>query len=173
MSEDLNKLQNAYKLHQQGRLVEAASIYEQLIRRDSKNYDALHFLGTIKASLGEFVEAQKLLERSLGSKKNKIAYVENYASILFLSRDYERAVQICTKTIKENDNTETIQYVLAISLYKQNRLDEAIKQFGLLLSLYPNHLAGNNEKASVLAELERYDEESTNDQSEICGSIFE
>jgi hypothetical protein len=158
MSEDLNKLQNAYKLHQEGRLVEAASIYEQLIRRDSKNYDALHFLGTIKASLGEFVEAQKLLERSLGSKKNKIAYVENYASILFLSRDYERAVQICTKTIKENDNTETIQYVLAISLYKKNRLDEAIKQFGLLLSLYPNHLAGNNEKASVLAELEQYDE---------------
>jgi protein O-GlcNAc transferase len=158
MSEDLNKLQNAYKLHQQGRLVEAASIYEQLIRRDSKNYDALHLLGTIKASLGEFVGAQKLLERSLGSKKNKIAYVENYASILFLSRDYERSVQICTKTIKENGNTETIQYVLAISLYKQNRLNEAIKQFGLLLSVYPNHLAGNNEKASVLAELERYDE---------------
>ena len=158
MNEDLNKLQKAYRLYQQGQLVDAANIYEKLIRRDSKNYDALHFLGAIKASLGDFSEAKKLLERSLASKKNKIAYVENYASILFMSQDYDRAVQICTAAIKESGNTETLRYVLAISLYKQSRLDEAIDQFDLLLSLYPNHLAGNNEKGSVLAELKRYDE---------------
>ena len=158
MSEDLNELQNAYKLNQLGRLIEAASICEQLISRNSNNFDALHLLGTIKASLGEFVEAQQFLDRSLGSKRNKIAYLENYASILFLSRDYERAVKICRKAIKDNYNTETTQYVLAIALYKQNNLHEAIQQFDLLLSLFPNHLAGNNEKGSVLAELKRYDE---------------
>jgi protein O-GlcNAc transferase len=158
MNKDLNKLQEAYRLHQQGQLVDAANICEKLIRRDSKNYDALHLLGIIKTSLGDFAEAKKLLERSLASKNNKIAYVENYASILFMSQDYDRAVQICTAAIEESGNTETLVYALAASLYKQGRLNEAIDQFDLLLSLYPNHLAGNNEKGSVLAELMRYDE---------------
>src|SRR4029077_12302909 len=121
MNEDLNKLQRAYRLHQQGQLVDAANICEKLIRRDSKNYDALHLLGIIKTSLGDFAEAKKLLERSLASKNNKIAYVENYASILFMSQDYDRAVQICTTAIEESGNTETLVYALAVSLYKQGR----------------------------------------------------
>ena len=158
MSEDLKELQSAYQLHQQGRLVEAAGIYEHLIRRNPKNYDALHLLGTIRASFGKYSEAKTLLERSLASEKNKIAYVENYATILFLSHDYERAVQICKETINKNGRTETLQYVLAISLYKQRRFNEAINEFSSLLSAYPRHLAGNNEKASALAELGRYDE---------------
>ena len=158
MNKDLNKLQEAYRLYQEGQLVDAAIICEKLTRQDPKNYDALHLLGIIKASLGNFAEAKKLLERSLASKKNKIAYVENYASILFMSQDYDRAVQICTTAIEESGNTETLVYALAVSLYKQGRLNEAIDQFDLLLSLYPNHLAGNNEKGSVLAELKRYDE---------------
>ena len=158
MNKDLNELQEAYRLYQQGQFVDAANICEKLIRRDSKNYDSFHLLGTIKARLGNLAEAKKLLERSLASKKNKIAYVENYASLLFMSQDYGRAVEICTAAIEETGNTETLVYVLAISLYKQSHLNEAIDQFDLLLSLYPHHLAGNNEKGSVLAELKRYDE---------------
>ena len=158
MNKDLNELQEAYRLYQQGQFVDAAIICEKLIGRDSKNYDSFHLLGTIKARLGNFAEAKKLLERSLASKKNKIAYVENYASLLFMSQDYGRAVEICTAAIEETGNTETLVYVLAVSLYKQSHLKEAVDQFDLLLSLSPHHLAGNNEKGSVLAELKRYNE---------------
>src|SRR5262249_2282631 len=119
MNKDLDELEKAYRLYQQGQLADAANICEKLIRRDSKNYDALHLLGLIKVHLGEFSEAKKTLERSLASKKNKIAYTENYASILFMSQDYDRAVQICTAAIEESGNTETLVYALAVSLYKQ------------------------------------------------------
>ena len=65
-------------------------------------------------------------------------------------------MQICTAAIEEIGNTETLVYVLAVSLYKQSHLNEAIDQFDRLLLLNPNHLAGNNEKGSVLAELKLY-----------------
>jgi protein O-GlcNAc transferase len=158
MSNDLKRLHRAYQLHQQGRLVDAAKIYEQLIRRDPNDYDALHLLGTIKAASGNYPEAKNLLERSLASSENTIAYTENYATILFLGQDYEKAIEICRKTIGQNSRTETLQYVLAISLYKQKCFKEAIDEFSSLLIANPRHLAGNNEKASVLAELKRYEE---------------
>ena len=84
--------------------------------------------------------------------------MENYVTVLFQIGDYREAVKICAKTIKENRKTETLQYVLAISLYKLGSVKEANSEFDSLLLSYPNHLAGNNEKASVLAELEQYDD---------------
>jgi protein O-GlcNAc transferase len=158
MNNDLQEFQNAYQLHRQGRLIEAAGIYEKLIRRNPRNYDALHLLGTIKATQGKYTDAKKLLERSLASKNNRIGYAENFATILFLSQNYEQAAMLCNTTINEAGRTETLQYILAISLYKQKRFKEAIDEFDTLLSAYPHHLAGNNEKASALAELERYEE---------------
>jgi predicted O-linked N-acetylglucosamine transferase (SPINDLY family) len=158
MTKDQKLLQNAFNLHRQGRLVEAGNIYELLIKRNTNNYDALHFLGTIKASFGNFTEARKLIERSLAAKHINIPYVENYATILFQNGAYERAVKICSKIIKENRSTEHLQYILAVSLYKLDCIKEAISEFDRLLLAHPNHLAGNNEKAAALAKLEMYDE---------------
>jgi tetratricopeptide (TPR) repeat protein len=158
MNNDQQQIQNAFRLHQQGRLVDAANIYEQLIKRNPNNLDALHYFGILKTSFGQFNEARQLIERSLAGTAINLPYVENYVTILFQIGDYQRAVEECVKRIKENKKTEVLQYVLAISLYKMGRLKEAIDEFDSLLLTYPNHLAGNNEKASALAQLQRYDE---------------
>jgi tetratricopeptide (TPR) repeat protein len=158
MNKDQTQLQNAFALHQQGKLVEAANIYEQLIKRDPNNQDALHFFGILKTSCGQLVEGRQLIERSLARRVTNVSYVENYVSILFQIGDYEQAAKACTKAINENRKTETFQYVLAISLHKLGRLTEADAAFNSLLLSYPKHLAGNNERASTLAELQRYEE---------------
>jgi tetratricopeptide (TPR) repeat protein len=158
MNHEREQLQAAFHLYQQGKLVEAANIFEQLIRRNPNNHDALHYLGILKTSQGQFAEAKQLLERSLATRTVNLPYVENYVSVLFKIGDYQQAVNICTKTIKENGKTETLQYVLAVSLFKLNRLKEANDEFDALLLAYPRHLVGMNEKASTLAQLKRYDE---------------
>lgn len=158
MINEHQELQNAFNLQQQGRLVDAANAYERLLKRNPNNVDALHYFGILKTSFGEFNEARQLIERSLAGTKPNLPYVENYVSILCMIGDYAEAAKKCKKTIKKSKKTEVLQYVLAVSLYKMGRLKEAIDEFDSLLLTYPNHLAGTNEKASVLAELERYDE---------------
>lgn len=161
MNQDEKQLKAAFLLHQQGKLAEAAEIYERLIKRRPNNYDALHFLGTIKASSGQMAEAKLLIERSLKKIPAELSYVENYATILFQNSDYRKAVEVCSKRIRENGKTDSLQYlryVLAVSLYKLGAFKHAIVEFDALLQGNPNHVAGNNEKASALAALGRYAE---------------
>ena len=145
-------------LHQQGKLVEASDIYQELLKENPNNYDALHFLGIVKASFGQPTEARELIERSLKATRKNTAYIENYLAVLFQIGDYERMAEISAIAIRENGRTEPFQYALAVALLKLGRPQDAITEFDSLLSKNPNHLAGNNEKASALAELKKYDE---------------
>jgi len=50
------KFQQGVALHQQGRLVEAESIYEGVLRQMPAHFDALHLLG-VMALLGSLIPA--------------------------------------------------------------------------------------------------------------------
>ena len=158
MANEQRQLEDAYRLHQQGRLDEAANLYESLIRQNPDNRDALHFFGILKAAVGRFDEAKQMIERSLKPDASNLRYLENYASVLFQGKDYSDAANVCARAIGENNRSETLHYVMAVSLHKLGRFTEALDAFDALLRLYPHHLAGTNEKAATLAELKRYDE---------------
>jgi len=55
-------LQQAIGLHQQGKLPEAAALYEQILDLQANNFDALQFLGMIRRSMGELQNALDLLK---------------------------------------------------------------------------------------------------------------
>jgi tetratricopeptide (TPR) repeat protein len=158
MVDNQKQLEEAYRLHQQGKLDDAARLYEKLVKQNPNNLDAIHFLGILKAQSGHLDEARRLVERSLATESVNLSYLENYASILFQSGDYAEAAKVCASAAGENRRSETLQYVLAVSLHKSGRLTEALAAFDSLLRLSPLHLAGNNEKAATLFELKRYDE---------------
>ena len=158
MANEQRQLEDAYRLHQQGRLDEAANLYESLIQQDPDNRDALHYFGILKAAIGRFDEAKQMIERSLKPDASNLRYLENYVSILFQGKDYSDAANACATALRENKRSETLQYVMAVSFHKLGRLTEALDAFDALLRLYPNHLAGTNEKGATLAELKRYDE---------------
>lgn len=158
MANEQRQLEDAYRLHQQGRLDEAANLYESLIQQDPDNRDALHFFGVLKAAVGRFDEAKQMIERSLKPDASNLRYLENYVSILFQGKDYSDAANACATALAENRRSETLQYVMAVSFYKLGRLTEALDAFDALLRFYPHHLAGTNEKGATLAGLKRYDE---------------
>src|ERR1700733_9075680 len=113
MQNDTAELHRAFRLHQEGRLSEAAMVYEHLTSRNPRNYDALHFLGVIKAAFGLHDEARRLMERSLSSKAINVAHVENYVNLLAQLGEYDQAAKICLKTISATKRTESLSYVRA------------------------------------------------------------
>jgi predicted O-linked N-acetylglucosamine transferase (SPINDLY family) len=156
-SADPQKLQAAFSLHQAGKLDQAADLYRQIISRDHRNFPALHYLGLIEATRGNYQQAKALLERSLSIEPPNLQFMENYATILFQTGSYEAALQTCQRGFKLNPGNVALLYVAAISLFKLERLQESLVQFDRLLLVAPNHLAAINERGGVLAKMKQYD----------------
>ena len=121
---DPQKLQAAFSLHQAGKLDQAADLYRQIISRDHRNFPALHYLGLIEATHGNYQQATALLERSLSIEPPNLQFMENYATILFQTGSYEAALKTCQRGSKLNPGNVALLYVAAISLFKLKRLQE-------------------------------------------------
>ncbi len=155
--EDQQELRKALSLHQGGRFDKAADLYRQIVRRNPKNYYALHYLGMIEAILGNYEEAKTFMDRSLSIQPPRAEFVENYATILFQMGDYKSALEISKCGLQLSPANVPLLYVSAISLFRLEQLEESVTQFDKLLLLAPNHIAAINERGSVLAEMKKYD----------------
>src|SRR5665213_2288939 len=102
-SGDIQELRKAYVLHQKGSLGDAAKIYRLLIAGNPKNYHALHLLGTIEAATGNIESAKSLMARSMSIQPPNIEFIENYATLLFSSGDYQSSLEMCTKGLRINN----------------------------------------------------------------------
>jgi protein O-GlcNAc transferase len=156
-SDDQQQLQTALSFHQAGRLDDAAELYQRLIRKDPKSFHALHYLGVIEATRGNYQHVKSLMERSLAIEPPNIQFVENYATILFQMGDYRSGLEISKRGLQLSGVNIPLLYVGAISLFKLGQFEESISQFDRLLLLAPNHIAAINEQGSVLAEIGQYD----------------
>jgi len=155
--DDQQNIQAAISLHQAGQLDQAAELYRQIISRDAKNFHALHYLGMIESSLGNYERAKALLHRSLAIEPPSIQFVENYATILFQMGDYKSALESAKRGLNLTQSNAGLLYVAALSLFKLKRLEESIIQFDKLLAIAPNHVAAINERGAVFAEMKHYD----------------
>ena len=158
MVDDRQLLETAISLHAVGNLQKAASIYRQIVDRDSGNSYALHYLGVIEAGAGHLKLATSLVARSVAIQPQNVQFVEDYVTILFQARDYKSAFETCQRGLQINDANFYLLYISAISLFKLKRLQEALARFDNLLLLKPDHLEANNERGSVLAAMGQYDD---------------
>jgi predicted O-linked N-acetylglucosamine transferase (SPINDLY family) len=151
-------LRKALSFHQRGQLDKAAKLYRELTRKDPHNFYALHYLGIVEATRGNYAQAKGYLDQSLLQQPQNLEFVQNYATIAFQAEQYESALEIAERGLRLNQRDVPLLYVSALSLWRMERREESIAQFDKLLLLAPSHLAAINERGSVLAELRRYDE---------------
>jgi len=151
-------LQDAFALHRQGRIPEAARIYEAIAAREPHNAEARHYLGAILASTGRLDQAKALMKRSLELKPKEFAYLENYVSVLVLAEDFAEALALSREALERQPRSVNVLYLQAASLLKLDRLEEARAQFVALLRLAPGHEAGCKEYATTLARLGEQEE---------------
>ena len=150
-------LQDAFALHGQGRLGEAARLYEAIIAREPGNAEARHYLGAILASAGRLKDAKALMKRALELKPNEFAFLENYVGVLALAEDYGEALELGRKALARQPRNPNLLYLNAVALQKLDRLDEARDAFAALTRLAPGHLAGRKEYAVTLTRLGELD----------------
>ena len=107
MSKSIDQqLQSAFSLHRAGNLDKAADIYRQIVDADPNNFYALQYLGIIEASLGHFELAKSLMARSLMINPPNIQFIENYATVLVQTGDFE----YCSTSMREGASVRPNQH---------------------------------------------------------------
>ena len=75
-------IQNAHRLHREGRLAEAERLYNEVLRAEPNHFDALYLLGNVYAQSGRFDAALEALSKALRVRPQSLEAAYSYAVLL-------------------------------------------------------------------------------------------
>jgi len=77
-----DRFAEAVKLHEGGKLEEAAAIYRGVLAANSGHSDARHLLGVVLHQQGDHAQARELIEQAIAANSRNAAYNVNLAMVL-------------------------------------------------------------------------------------------
>ena len=82
-----DRLHQALALHRQGQLAPAQTIYQEILRRQPRHFDALHMLGVMAAQRGDAARAVELIAAAIAvDPGNAAAHVNRGLALKELGR---------------------------------------------------------------------------------------
>jgi tetratricopeptide (TPR) repeat protein len=141
----VDDLSAALEYHRQGRLVQAAGLYESILARDPEHADALHLLGVVAHQVGQDAQAVDLISRALALNPAAAVYHCNLAEAYRALGQLDRAVAHGRSALRLQPDYPEAANNLGLALLAQGQTDAAVAQFRTALDLDPQFaLACNN-----------------------------
>jgi tetratricopeptide (TPR) repeat protein len=132
-------LNEALTLQRQGRLREAEKIYSRVLKVAPDHFDALNLLGTVKAQLGHFGEAHRMLSAAVKINPSVPGAWGNLGQVLHaLKRNQEALVCFDRARALAADDIDLLNHH-ANALLTLGRLEEALAEFRQVLVRVPQH----------------------------------
>lgn len=131
-------LKEAFELHNQNKLKEAEQIYNQVLKDEPNNIDALNLLFNLKHSLGETQKALDISKKIINIDPTNKSGLFNCAIISKTIGNFEVAIKYYKKVLELYPNTIEANYNIA-SLYADiGNMPESIKYYNKVLELNPD-----------------------------------
>lgn len=152
------ELQQALRLHQQGRLAEAIGAYEAILRAQPADADALHYLGVACRQNGRVEKAIALLRKSVEIRP-AAPVVHNNLGNAYLSQErfaealasFERAIELAPEYALAHRNR-------GVALSQLGRGEDALAAYRQVALLEPGQADAHYNMGVVLQELGRFGE---------------
>jgi protein O-GlcNAc transferase len=144
-------LAQAQAFCQQGRLPEAARLYEQVLNTEPRHFDALNMLAAIAAQMGEFDRALQWLDRALAVDAHQPHAHNNRGNLLAQLGQHEAAVASYERAIALWPDFADAHGSRGNALFALNRIDEAVASFDRAIALQPDHPGVYNNRGVALA----------------------
>ena len=144
-------LREAVAHHQAGRLPLAQSLYEEILRLDEKNPNALNLLGMVHHAEGRFEHASELVARAIAAAPTIPGFHNNLGTIRLAQRKCADAETHFRQAIEldPGDYVEAINN-LAVALMGQGKMDDAIQQLVYVVDRKPNYASARNNLGNAL-----------------------
>ena len=152
------QLKQAIELHKKGRLGAAQKIYEEILKKNPHNFDALHLLGVIAAQSNEHASAVDLITKAIAIKPNDARSHYNLGFSLQKLKQFESALASYDQAISL-DNNYAIAFSNRAAVFKElHQLDAALNSYNLSLTLNSLNVEDYSNRAVVLTALRRNEE---------------
>ena len=145
----------AVQNHRAGRLHEAISAYETLLRGTPNNADVLQLLGVALAQLGRPAEGVPFLARSLELKPDRPSVWLNLAQALQTTGRAEEALQACDRAIVLDRTLAGAYRGKAAALGALGRNEEALAHAGQAVRLAMNDASAHADLGAALVAVGR------------------
>ncbi len=132
-------IETALSCQREGRLEEAARIYNQVLEIEPKQPDAIHLLGMVAFANQDYEEAVRLINEAVILNPTVSDYHLNLSSIYLASNQHALAKSHAKVAIKLNPNMSEAHYNLGIILFAEGNINQSIAAFKRSLDLDPNN----------------------------------
>ncbi len=147
-----------FELHRAGEYVEAQKNYEQALKINSTQFDAMRLLGALFVQDNESVKAIELLSKALTINPNQIDIYNNMGLALFRVGKLTESLNSFNKAIALNPDYVDAYYNRANTLRESGQLEEAIKSYDRVIELKEDYVDAYYNKGIALSEIKRFNE---------------
>ncbi|MHB1676688.1 MAG: glycosyltransferase [Sulfuriferula sp.] len=133
------KLRLAIEHHQEGRIAQAESLYQQILDVAPGYADALNLTGLIAYQRGQMDRAVTLIAQAIHAKPLDQSYHYNLGVVQQAQGRLEEAVACYRQALLIKPDYIEVYPNLGVALHSQNRLEEAVACYRQALSIKPDY----------------------------------
>lgn len=155
-------LNEAIKLHQKGLLNNAQEQYEDIIKFEPNNFQALHLLGVIFFQKKKYLKSIKLINKSININPYNFSAYNNLGNVYRELREYSEAIRNYNKAIQINPNYAGCLYNIAKTYSKTSNNKLAMNFYEKTINTDPNFFDAYYDYAELLENLGKFNESLEN-----------
>ncbi len=147
------KFQQALTFHQHGQLDEARALYESVLKKQPKHFDALHMLGVLVYQTGKLERAATLLAKAIAIDPDDARARNNYGNVLQDLRRRDEALVQYNKAIALDPNYPEAHNNRGDLLQTAGRMDAALASYDKAISLSPRYAGAHYNRGNILKSM--------------------
>ena len=132
------KFQQAVAFHQADQLAQAERMCKQILRYNSQNAEAFHFLGIIACQTGKYPVAVDLIIHAIEIDSKQSPFYYSLANALREQGKFMEAIEAYQQAIRIQPNHADAYNNLGTIFINQNRIDDAIEAYQQAIQIQPN-----------------------------------
>jgi tetratricopeptide (TPR) repeat protein len=148
----VQELKTALGLHASGRLNEASAIYEQILKEDALQVDAMHLLGVVALQKGNLARAVDLISKAIVLKPDEASFHSNLAEALRLAGHLDQARQCCLTALRLKPDYAEAANNLGLILSAQEKYKDAIDWYRNAIRFNPKFAMAHNNLGNALLQ---------------------
>lgn len=143
--------------HSAGRLAEAETLYQEVLKQDDNQPAALHLLGVIAYQSGQNEEAIRLINKAIRVKPNFAEAHNNLGTALQALGRLDESISAYQKALTDNPQFTDAYFNLGTVFAKKGQFSEATACYQKVLGTNPGHAPAHFNLAKALQQENKLD----------------
>jgi tetratricopeptide (TPR) repeat protein len=144
------KFNQGVALHQQGKLAEAAQIYQEILGKQPNHFDALHLLGVIALQTQQTERGIELITKAIKQNTKVASTHSNLANALMEVKRPAEALASYDKAISLNPDFAEAYNNRGNALFVLKRPEDALASYDNAIALKPDYAEAYNNRGIAL-----------------------